>query len=59
MTTPYGIDYKKMVRKCINYDFGGGEYDLGNLRLRIAFYRDVVCVLEKMERDSAELQKER
>jgi len=59
MTTPYGIDYKKMVRKCINCDFGEGEYDLRNPRLRMAFYRDVVCVLEKMEQDSAELQKER
>jgi len=59
MTTPYGICYKKMVRKCINCDFGEGEYDLRNPRLRMAFYRDVVCVLEKMEQDSAELQKER
>jgi hypothetical protein len=59
MRTPYGIDYKKMVRKCINCDFGEGEYDLRNPRLRMAFYRDVVCVLEKMEQDSAELQKER
>jgi hypothetical protein len=59
MTTSYGIDYKKMVRKCINCDFGEGEYDLRNPRLRMAFYRDVVCVLEKMEQDSAELQKER
>jgi len=58
MTTPYGIAYKKMVRKCINCDFGEGEYDLRNPRLRMAFYRDVVCVLEKMEQDSAELQRE-
>jgi hypothetical protein len=57
MTTLYGRDYKKMVRKCINCDFGEGEYDLKNPRLRMAFYRDVVCVLEKMEQDSAELQK--
>jgi len=59
MTTPYGICYRKMVRKSINCDFGEGEYDLRNPRLRMAFYRDVVCVLEKMEQDSAELQKER
>jgi hypothetical protein len=59
MKTPCGIGYKKMVRKCINCDFGQGEYDLKNPRLRMAFYRDVVCVLEKMEQDSAELQKER
>jgi hypothetical protein len=59
MTTSYGINYKKMVRKCINCDFGEGEYELTNERLRKAFYRDVVCVLEKMEQESAELQKER
>jgi hypothetical protein len=59
MTTLYGMDYRKMVRKCINCDFGEGEYDLRNPRLQMAFYRDVVCVLEKMEQDSAELQKER
>ncbi|KAE9368905.1 hypothetical protein N431DRAFT_444301 [Stipitochalara longipes BDJ] len=59
MTTFYSIDYGKMVRKCINCDFGEGEYDLKNPRLQMAFYRDVVCVLEKMEQDSAKLQKGR
>ncbi|KAH8755536.1 hypothetical protein BGZ57DRAFT_990896 [Hyaloscypha finlandica] len=59
MVTPWGRGYKKMVRKCINCDFGEGEYDLRNPRLQMAFYRDVVCVLEKMEQDLAELQKER
>jgi hypothetical protein len=48
-----------MVRKCINCDFGEGEYGLRNPRLQMAFYGDVVFVLEKMEQDLAELQKER
>lgn len=59
MITLYGLPYKKIVRKCINCDFGEGEYDLRNSKLRLAFYRDVICVLEKMEQDFAELQRER
>jgi hypothetical protein len=54
MTTLYGCDYKRIVQKCINCDFGEGK-DLSDSRLRMALYRDVVCVLEKMERDFVEL----
>jgi hypothetical protein len=58
MITLYGKSYTKIVQKCINCDFGEGK-DLRNSTLRMAFYRDVVCVLESMEQRFAELQKER
>jgi hypothetical protein len=58
MTSVYGPEYHTLVRKCINCDFGVGEYDLGKPALRIAFYKDVVCVLERLEKHMGQFQME-
>jgi hypothetical protein len=44
-----GPCYAEVVRKCINCDFAQG-YDLTQDKLQEAFYRTVVCVLDKLER---------
>ena len=51
-----GVPYKRMVRKCLTCDFGQGTRDLGDEGLREAFYRDVVCELERLERAFWRLQ---
>jgi len=44
-----GVPYARMVRKCLACDFGLGTRDLADEGLRDAFYRDVVCELERLE----------
>jgi hypothetical protein len=54
MVSEFGLPYKKIVRKCINCDFGEG-FDLTSPLLQAAFHRDVVCELEGLERRFKEL----
>ena len=54
--TTMGRSYGKVVRKCLGCDFGEGTTDLGDPGLQRVFYRDVVCELEKLEREFAKLQ---
>jgi hypothetical protein len=51
-----GVNYAKVVRKCIGCDFGEGTTDLSDPGLQAVFYRDVVCELERLEREFAKLQ---
>lgn len=51
-----GSSYGKVVRKCLGCDFGEGTTDLGDPGLQRVFYRDVVCELERLEREFAKLQ---
>lgn len=50
-----GPRYAKVVRKCIGCDFGEGTTDLNDPGLQAVFYRDVVCELERLEREFAKL----
>jgi len=56
ISSSLGPMYGKIVRKCLNCDFGQGPNDLGNEKLKAAVYQDVVCELEKLERGFAMLQ---
>ncbi|KAK0104009.1 hypothetical protein ONS96_005115 [Cadophora gregata f. sp. sojae] len=56
ISSSMGYTYGKIVRKCLNCDFGQGTSDLGNEKLKAAVYQDVVCELEKLERGFAMLQ---
>lgn len=47
--TPMGARYGRVARKCLDCDFGVGEYDLRNLELQGAFYEDVICELDRLE----------
>lgn len=44
-----GAIYAKVVRQCIDCDFGHGEDDLNDSGLRTTFYHNVICVLSKLE----------
>lgn len=55
MSTELGVSYKQMVRKCLDCDFGQGK-DLDDPALQAAFYRDVVCELERLEIGFSQLQ---
>jgi hypothetical protein len=50
-----GPSYAKVVRKCLRCDFGEGTTDLNDPGLQAVFYRDVVCELERLEREFAKL----
>jgi hypothetical protein len=50
-----GPSYAKVVRKCLGCDFGEGTTDLNDPGLQAVFYRDVVCELERLEREFAKL----
>jgi hypothetical protein len=50
-----GPNYAKVVRKCLGCDFGEGTTDLSDSGLQAAFHRDVVCELERLEREFAKL----
>jgi hypothetical protein len=50
-----GLPYAKIVRRCLGCDFGE-DTDLNAQSLQAAFYRDVVCELERLERAFAMLQ---
>jgi hypothetical protein len=49
MSEELGIAYKEVVRKCLTCDFGHGD-DLSNSLLQAAFYEEVVCKLEGLEK---------
>lgn len=55
MGTSLGVNYANVVRKCLGCDFGEGT-DLNNTGLQAAFYKDVVCELERLERAFVMLQ---
>ena len=50
-----GPSYAKVVRKCLGCDFGEGTTDLNDPGLQAVFHRDVVCELERLEREFAKL----
>jgi hypothetical protein len=56
LSTEMGVPYARMVRKCLNCDFGQGTRDLRDEGLQGAFYQDVVCELERLEKAFAMLQ---
>jgi hypothetical protein len=56
LSSEMGVPYARMVRKCLACDFGQGTRDLGDEGLREAFYREVVCELERLERAFGRLQ---
>ena len=56
LSSEMGVPYARMVRKCLACDFGQGTRDLADEGLREAFYRDVVCELERLEKAFARLQ---
>jgi hypothetical protein len=56
LSSEMGVPYARMVRKCLACDFGQGTRDLADAGLREAFYRDVVCELERLEEAFGRLQ---
>lgn len=56
MGTSLGVNYAKIVRKCLGCDFGEGTTDLNDPGLQAVFYKDVVCELERLERAFVMLQ---
>jgi hypothetical protein len=56
MGTSLGVNYAKVVRKCLGCDFGEGTTDLNDPGLQAVFYKDVVCELERLERAFVMLQ---
>jgi hypothetical protein len=56
LSSEMGVPYARMVRKCLACDFGQGTRDLADEGLREAFYRDVVCELERLEDAFGRLQ---
>ncbi|CZR60754.1 uncharacterized protein PAC_10650 [Phialocephala subalpina] len=55
MGASMGVTYAKVVRKCLGCEFGEGT-DLTTRSLQTAFYKEVVCELERLEREFARLQ---
>ncbi|KAG9236171.1 hypothetical protein BJ875DRAFT_457186 [Amylocarpus encephaloides] len=49
MTSQLGKGYKEVVYKCINCDFGAG-FDLLSEALQDGFYKEVICVLDGIEK---------
>ena len=56
MGSSLGVNYAKVVRKCLGCDFGEGTTELKDPGLQAVFYKDVVCELERLERAFAMLQ---
>lgn len=56
MSTSLGPSYTKVVRKCLGCDFGEGTTNVNGLGLQAAFYRDVVCELERLETGFMKMQ---
>lgn len=50
-----GLRYKEVARKCIHCDFGRGD-DLNSPELQEAFYREIICELDKLEGEFRRLQ---
>lgn len=48
LSIDFGPTFGKVVRRCLACDFGQGT-NLTDIELRAAFYRDVVCELERLE----------
>jgi hypothetical protein len=48
LSIDFGPKFGKVIRRCLTCDFGQGT-NLTDLELRIAFHRDVVLELEKLE----------
>lgn len=56
ISSSLGPTYGMVVRKCLGCDFGQGTSDLNDEKLQTAFYQDVVCELERLERGFTMLQ---
>lgn len=50
-----GLRYREVARKCIHCDFGRGD-DLNKPELQEAFYREIICELDKLEGEFRRLQ---
>lgn len=55
LITDFGLSYAKVVRKCLNCDFGQGTADLEDPDLQAAFYNDVICKLDKLQNNFEQL----
>ena len=51
-----GRPYGKIVRQCLECDFGQGNHDLSDVQLQGAVYNDVVCELQHLEDGLRSLQ---
>ena len=50
-----GCSYGRIVRQCLQCDFGRGN-DFGDPKLQAVFYEEVVCELQKLEDGFRKLQ---
>ena len=50
IATPLGASYGRITQKCLDCEFGVGEYDLGEPALQAAFFKDVVQELSDLEK---------
>jgi hypothetical protein len=57
LSTELGVPYARMVRKCLKCDFGQGTSDLNETCLQEAFYKDVVCELNRLELSFTRIQR--
>ena len=51
-----GRPYGKIVRQCLECDFGQGHHDLSDVQLQSAVYNDIVCELQRLEDGLRSLQ---
>ena len=51
-----GRPYGKIVRQCLECDFGQGHHDLSDVQLQGAVYNDIVCELKRLEDGLRSLQ---
>ena len=51
-----GRPYGKIVRQCLECDFGQGHHDLNDVQLQGAVYNDIVCELQRLEDGLRSLQ---
>lgn len=54
--TDFGSSYAKVVRQCLNCDFGQGTADLRDPDLQAVFYSDVICKLDNLQKNFEQLQ---
>ena len=54
--TKMGSPYGKVVRQCLDCDFGHGHHDLNDVQLQGAVYNDIVCELQRLEDGLRSLQ---
>ena len=50
IATPLGARYGRITQKCLDCEFGVGEYDFGEPALQAAFFKDVVQELSDLEK---------